>query len=129
MIDTPGLQIETSKSQGIPVVMAEGDVDLSTKDVLHEALVKACGIADRPGHVVVDLRQVPFIDSAGLSLLVEVRKAYQPECRLAVVIDRGTQPERVFRLGRFETFFTVRYSMDDLLAELTNVGKNLSEEG
>ncbi|HVK07116.1 MAG TPA: STAS domain-containing protein [Armatimonadaceae bacterium] len=126
MNDTLGLHTTTSHVQEIPVVTADGDVDLSTKDILQSALESACGGPAAPPHVIVDLRKVPFIDSAGLSLLVEVRKAYQSVCRLAVVIERGTQPERVFRLGRFETFFTVRYSLEELLEEIASRGTGLA---
>ena len=126
MNETAGLHVTTSRAQDIPVVTADGDVDLSTKDILHRALEAVCAEPGAPSHVIVDLSKVPFIDSAGLSLLVEVRKAYQSVCRLAVVIERGTQPERVFRLGRFETCFTVRYSLDELLEEISGRGTGLA---
>ena len=110
------LHVSTYDQAGIPVVLAEGDVDLCTTPTLRQALEDVCSRRTEPGTVAVDIRQVPFIDSAGLALLVEIRKRYYEKCRLALIIERGSQPERVLRLGRFDTFLQVRYAPEDLSA-------------
>jgi anti-anti-sigma factor len=101
---------------GVPVVLAQGDVDLQTAPTLRKALETACDKRTGQGTVAVDIRQVPFIDSAGLALLVEIRKRFYDNCRLALIIERGSQPERVLKLGRFDTFLKVVYTPDDLSA-------------
>ena len=65
--------------------------------------------------VIVDLSHVDFIDSAGLALLVEARKKLSPEGRsLSVLLTPSRQPERVLKLGRFDTIMTLAYSLSDL---------------
>jgi hypothetical protein len=64
------------------------------------------------------MRNVAFIDSAGLALLVEVRKRYSENCHLALIVEAGSQPERVLRLGRFDTFLQVCHSPDELTASV-----------
>ena len=108
------LRISNAEHQGIPIVVAQGDVDLSTTPTLRLALDAACSVKPESKMVAVDIRQVPFIDSAGLALLVEIRKRYIEDCRLALVIEHGSQPERVLKLGRFDTFLKVVYAPDDL---------------
>lgn len=108
------LQVSTYEHAGVPVVRAQGDVDLSTTSALRTALEESCMGRTEVGIVGVDIRQVAFIDSAGLALLVEIRKRYYETCRLALIIEKGSQPERVLKLGRFDTFLKVVYTPDDL---------------
>ena len=101
------------ENKGI-VIEAVGEVDLTTAPHLREALLAAVNGPDKVP-VIVDLSHVDFIDSAGLALLVEARKRLSPEGRtLSVLLTQGRQPERVLRLGRFDTIMTLAYSLDDL---------------
>jgi anti-anti-sigma factor len=117
MNENENLQIDTHERGGVPFVVATGDVDLCTTPILRDALTESCEKRAEPGTVAIDMREVPFIDSAGLALLVEMRKRYFDRCQIALVIARGSQPERVLKLGRFDTFLKVVYSPDDLLGE------------
>jgi anti-anti-sigma factor len=99
---------------GVPIVAAQGDVDLCTQDILRQALISSCKERPASGKVAVDMREVPFIDSAGLALLVEIRKHYMETCQLALIIAARSQPERVLKLGRFDTFLQVCYAPDEL---------------
>ncbi len=96
------------------IVEAVGEVDLTTAPQLRENLMAAVhGAAKSP--VIVDLSRVDFIDSAGLALLVEARKMLSPEGRtLNILLTPGRQPERVLKLGRFDTIMTLAYTLNDL---------------
>ena len=96
------------------MIEAVGEVDLTTAPQLRESLMAAVNGAEK-SPVIVDLSQVDFIDSAGLALLVEARKRLSPEGRvLHVLLTPGRQPERVLKLGRFDTIMTLAYSLNDL---------------
>ncbi len=96
------------------VVEAAGEVDLTTAPQLREELLGAVGDAEKCG-VIVDLSKVDFIDSAGLALLVEARKRLFPEGRtLSILLAPGRQPERVLKLGRFDTIMTLAHHLSDL---------------
>ncbi len=91
------------------LVEAQGEVDLTTAQQLRQPLMEAVNNPPK-ADVFVDLRQVDFIDSAGLALLVEARKRLAPEGRaLHVLLTPGRQPERVLKLGRFDTIMTLVY--------------------
>jgi len=96
------------------LIEAAGEVDLTTVLQLREPVLKAVSSTDT-STVIVDLRHVDFIDSAGLALLVEARKRLAPDGRaLYILLTRGRQPERVLRLGRFDTIINLVYDLDDI---------------
>lgn len=120
--DAEVLHLESDDESGVTIVRAIGDIDLSTTPQLRETMERSIatitavnkGSAESPNYIVLDMREVPFIDSAGLALLVEIRKRYHAGCRLALLIAPSTQPERVLKLGRFDTFLIIGQSIDEL---------------
>jgi anti-anti-sigma factor len=109
------LTISTSSTEKGPVVSAVGEVDLTTVGTLRDPVISAVTSTDTPA-VVVDLTKVDFIDSAGLALLVEARKLMAPDSRtLYVLLTKGRQPERVLKLGRFDTIMQLSYSMSEVV--------------
>ncbi|MFJ9629530.1 STAS domain-containing protein [Streptomyces sp. NPDC101175] len=75
MVDTeqpgqPGrLSVRTDVVDGIAVVAVAGEIDQQTAGSLREALDLSAGA---PPHVVLDLRQVTFMDSSGINVLLTV---------------------------------------------------------
>ena len=96
------------------LVEAVGEVDLTTATQLREPLMAVVNDS-QVSPVIVDLSRVDFIDSAGLALLVEARKRLAPEGRsLNILLTPGRQPERVLKLGRFDTIMTLAYDLKDV---------------
>ena len=114
--DTLTIRTYADESSGMPIVAATGDVDLCTTPTLRDALeaVFTEASAASSGVVALDMREVGFIDSAGLALLVEIRKRFYEKSKLALLVQKGSQPERVLRLGRFDTFLKVGYQPEDV---------------
>lgn len=96
------------------VIEAVGEVDLTTAPQLREELLAAIGDTDKLG-IIVDLSKVDFIDSAGLALLVEARKRLSPDGRtLSILLTPGRQPERVLKLGRFDTIMILAHALSEI---------------
>ena len=96
------------------VIQAQGEVDLTTAPQLREAVMEMVNRTEK-SPLVIDLSLVDFIDSAGLALLVEARKRLAPDGRtLNILLTAGRQPERVLKLGRFDTIMKLAYSLSDL---------------
>ena len=95
------------------VIEAVGELDLTTMKILEASLtvgVQATIDAMEAAPLSVDLRRVDFIDSAGLALLVVARKRLAPAQRsMQILLTRGQQPDRVLRLGRFDTIMALNY--------------------
>lgn len=96
----------------VQLVAVSGDVDLVVADEFGAALDEAASAAGVDA-VVVDLGEVPFMDSSGLHALLRaadaLRKAGTP---VAVVAAYGSSPERLLALS----------GVDDRFARATNVG-------
>ena len=67
---------QASRSNGQAVVRVQGEVDLYTAPQLWETLDAA--IAGTPHELVIDLSDVSFLDSSGLSVLVRAQKRLRP---------------------------------------------------
>jgi anti-anti-sigma factor len=66
------LKVWTDEREGLPVVGAEGEIDLSTVDAFRRSVSEV--VRQKPPQVIFDLRKVVFIDSSGLGILVATRK-------------------------------------------------------
>jgi anti-anti-sigma factor len=66
-IDPSGFSISTSDSDGRAVVTVRGELDLATAPELETALLERL---DAGSEVVLDLRELEFMDSSGLRVLV-----------------------------------------------------------
>ncbi len=58
------LTLEVQHAAGMTLVAAAGEIDLSTRDRLRECLVRL------DGPVVIDLAEVPYLDSSGIGVIV-----------------------------------------------------------
>ena len=70
------------------------------------------------GRIVLDLARVKFLDSSGLGAIVAVKKLLAPERMLEL---SGLTPtvEKVFRLTRMDSIFTIHPSHEAALANGT----------
>ena len=57
-----------SGADGVPVVTVSGEVDISNVDLLKANV--AAAMANRPERLVFDLRDLRYIDSAGIAVLL-----------------------------------------------------------
>ncbi|MEI4231620.1 STAS domain-containing protein [Roseovarius sp. D22-M7] len=75
-------------------------------------------VADGPDHVVLDLRQVTFVDSSGLGAIVAAMKGMGAGRRLDLA---GLTPDvaKVFRLTRMDKVFVIHDDPDRLIARAT----------
>ena len=71
--DVPALVVSVLETPTGPVVMLRGDVDMATADQIEQAAGDLIG----SGHttLTVDMSEVAFCDSAGLTTLVRIKKA------------------------------------------------------
>jgi len=108
------MQLSVMRETGVTVVRTEESrLDaagvLAFKDRLREAVQTA------QGRVVLDLGSVNFLDSSGLGAVVAARKFLADGVALELA---GLTPavERVFRLTRMDSVFTIHPRVEDALA-------------
>ncbi len=95
-MDAPGsLALETVERDGLTLVALRGELDLSTSDRLAQALDEVAGAERR---VVLDLRDVSFMDSTGLAVILRYHQRAK-DGRYDLVVVRGPEPvDRVFKV-------------------------------
>jgi anti-sigma B factor antagonist len=94
--------------QDAAVLSVHGEIDLGTAPMLREALLPA--LEHQTGPVVVDLCEVPFMDSTGVHLLVDTLQQLRLEHRrLAIACREGGPVHRVLGLvGLLDTVAVYR---------------------
>jgi anti-sigma B factor antagonist len=97
--------IEASRSNGTAVVAVRGEVDLYTAPQLWETIDKA--IADSPDQLVIDLSDVTFLDSSGLSVLVRAHKRLRPVQRTVVIRGATDQVYMALEMTKLTDVLTV----------------------
>ncbi len=114
----PRLSVEVDDIEGIPVVHAYGEVDLYTVPEFNDALKQAIG--RRTDAVIVDLSDIAYLDSAGLStLLCASRKLSSRNGILYVIAPPGNPGvRRALEITRLDTLMRVRDTLESALGEL-----------
>ena len=109
-------EVDDAELRGAPGVAVHGEVDVSAIPSLVEALDAA--IRDSEGAFVIDLCDVEFLDSSGLSALMRARALLgQDERALAVVCPPGPV-RRLFELAGIADLFFLYGSRDEAAAAL-----------
>jgi anti-sigma B factor antagonist len=112
----PGFAVERAPLRGAPGVLVRGDVDLETAPALTEAVEAA--IRETRGAFVIDLREVTFLASCGVHLLVRARALLGREDRALVVICPPGPARRVLEVVGITDLLAPFESRDQAAASL-----------
>ena len=82
--------------EGVPVVAAPEEIDITNAEALRSALLKAA--ANGNGTLVVDMSQTQFCDSSGLHALVAAHRRAEAEGREMLLVIPSPAVLRVFVL-------------------------------
>ena len=98
---------------GYTVVWAHGEIDMATAPDLTQELAEAVSV--NPCRVIVDLTQVTFMDSTGLSALVRARtEAGNGELRL---VGASGMVCKVLRITGLEEVFPVHSTIEESIGQ------------
>ena len=95
------------------VDVSENRIDAAVAIAFKDAMRDVSDMTD--GDVFLNLEAVKFIDSSGLGAIVAAMKHLGPDRRLHLVA-LSTAVEKVFRLTRMDSVFTIHPSIDAALA-------------
>ncbi|MGY6499829.1 MAG: STAS domain-containing protein [Acidimicrobiales bacterium] len=108
------LEIQIEESAGHTVCRPIGELDAYTVGQFREAL----GDQASAGRLVIDLSEVPFMDSAGLGALIGgIRRAREAGGQVAVACSRPTLTRLLHTTG-FDRIVPVTESIDDAITAL-----------
>jgi len=88
--------IDIAEERGSTVVSLSGEIDLSALGALEQALAHV--LEAPPALLVLDLREVSFLDSSGLRLILRLDRSQREARSRLTVVRGGRRVERVFEL-------------------------------
>ncbi len=94
------------KSASATVVTLCGDVDMHHAPRLHAALVEIA--SGRPRRLILDLRDVPYMDSSGVGTLVEILRRVKDYKGTMALVGLTPRVRSVFEITKLDQFFTIR---------------------
>ena len=112
----PPFVVEPAPLAGAPGVLVRGEVDIHTAPELTASLDAA--MRESRGAFVIDLCDVAFLDSSGVSVLVHARAVLGSKDRDLVVICPPGSVRRVLELANIDDLLAPFASRDDAAASL-----------
>ena len=105
--------VHTQTTGRVLTLALSGELDLVSSPILSEALDRAS--ESDAELIVVDLRQLEFMDSTGLHLLVTAQQRAHEAGRRFALIRGADQVQRLFDLSGTAEFLPIVDSLEDLL--------------
>ncbi len=106
------LQISRATERGWVVVSASGEVDVATSPELLAALEEA---AKQASKLVIDLSGVTFMDSTGLGVVVQAKRAFDADDALRLVV-REPNVRKVFEVTGLDSVLPLFETREAALA-------------
>jgi anti-sigma B factor antagonist len=100
-----GITVKSEVRDGATFVTPVGEVDLTASPVLRQELKKLQG--DRPQRLIVDLSQVPYMDSSGVATLVEAMQIARKNNTKLVLCGMQQKVRSIFEIARLDTVFAI----------------------
>jgi anti-sigma B factor antagonist len=113
----PNFTVTSESPNGVVVVNVSGELDQATAPQLREAFDAA--VENDEAAVLVDLAGCEFIDSTGLSLLVEVERRLAEEKRGFGVCCARSEVARLLELTGIDSAVSLFESREDGLSALS----------
>ena len=117
MTDRPrGFEVERAPLAGAPGVIVRGELDISTAPRLAETL--DAEIRATHGRFVVDLSELDFLDSTGVSVLVRARAMLGRDERVLLIVCPPGPTRRIFEIAGITDLLALISSRDEAAAAL-----------
>jgi anti-sigma B factor antagonist len=112
----PVFEVKRVPLTGAPGVIVRGEVDINTAEELAAALEEA--IQEGGGAFVLDLGEVDFLDSSGVSAIMRTRAVLGRQDRTLAVVCPPGPPRRALEVSGVADVLALYDSRDDVAASL-----------
>ncbi len=113
MSNGTGLEVGVERREDATILRPVGDVDLNCSPTLRAELMQAQ--EQRPQRLIVDLSDVPYMDSSGVATLVEAMKGQRQRGSSLILCCMQQRVRSIFEIARLDIVFKI---VDDLDAAL-----------
>ena len=115
----PEARFPVEMVQGVPVVAAPEEIDITNADGLGAALLQAGALGH--GTFVVDMSRTRFCDSAGLHALVAAHRRARAEGGQLRLVVSGAAVLRIFAITGVDQVIPSFAALDEALAQISAV--------
>lgn len=113
MAEAQQLEIKVEQREGAVIIRPSGDIDLARSPALRREIMAVQG--QKPAKVIVDLREVPYMDSSGLATLVEAMQVSRRSNVPLVLCGMQQRVRGLFEIARLHTVFRIVPALEDAL--------------
>lgn len=108
------MEVDVTAKPGAVLLKPHGDVDLSCARELQGALHQA--LREKPARLIVDLADVPYMDSSGVATLVEAMQIARKGKTSVILCNMQEKVRSIFEIARLDRVFKIVGSADEALA-------------
>ena len=96
------------------VVDVEGDIDLSRSSSFQQSLLEL--VDQRPERIVINLADVPYMDSSGVASLVKLLSRARRNSLAVCLVALGPRVRSIFEITRLDSVFDIHATEEEALA-------------
>ena len=111
MNESDAIQVELKTTADGAVLAPVGEIDLGRAPSFREHLFTAQ--QKKPQRLVVDLGQVPYMDSSGVATLVEAMQTARRSGSKLVLCNMQARVRSIFEIARLDSVFLIVGSADE----------------
>lgn len=113
MYDPEQIEVGIETQDDAVIISPTGDIDLSRAPSLRTQLGAAQ--ANGPGRMVINLSEVPYMDSSGVATLVEAMQIARKSGTTLVLCAMQERVRSIFEIARLDMVFKIVDSKEDAL--------------
>jgi anti-sigma B factor antagonist len=107
----------TKTAEGVEVLSLQGDVDMHVSPQVRDALLSV--FKTNAKGVLIDLSDVPFMDSSGIATLVEGLRWSKNEGRRFILVGLQDTVSHTLKLAKLDSFFEIFPSQEEALGTVS----------
>ena len=111
MTSNQELPVTIDKQPEMTVVKPDGEIDLSRAPSFRTVIAEV--FSEKPSKVVIDLSEVPYMDSSGVATLVEAMQLANRAGAVLVLVGLQDRVQSIFEIARLDTVFKIVNEISD----------------
>ena len=107
------LEVEIENSGDATVLRPRGDIDLSRAPSLRHRISEVQ--KDKPARLIIDLVEVPYMDSSGVATLVEAMQVARRDGSKLILCALQDKVRSIFEIARLDMVLTIVATKEDAM--------------
>jgi anti-sigma B factor antagonist len=107
------IEVQVEKSGETTILRPQGDIDLSRAPSLRHRIGEVQ--RSKPPRLVIDLGEVPYMDSSGVATLVEAMQIARRDGSTLVLCAMQEKVRSIFEIARLDMVFTIVPGIQDAI--------------